>query len=327
VVTRARTELVRLGALLFAVTATTAAHAAGSEPPRAQLVVTRGAGAEDCPDAAALTAKTRAMTAADIMVEAVESPRDTWIGVELSRTFSGYRATISARGRRHGTRTIDDIGPRCGSLADAVAVTLVMLMDPELSAEAPPKLPAPTVVTPPSPPLARGPSPGAELGAGASFAILEHPAPVLELGAHLGSVERAGLALGGGFFFPDRVPAAGGEVKLGLAYGYLRGSLVVLQNAGTSLVFAAGPMLGSLSGEGEHYDVQKPVQRLPWLAVAGGPELRATLASWLSWSMRLMLVAPLIHQTFRIDDAGKSTTAFTTPPLGATLTFGLLAEL
>lgn len=325
--TRVPTELVRLGVLLFAVTATTALHAAGSEPPRAELVVTRGAGAEDCPDAAALTTKTRAMTAADITAEAAESPRDTWIQVELARVLSGYRATISARGRRHGTRTIDDIGPRCGSLADAVAITLVMLMDPELSTEPPPKLPAPTVVTPPSPPPARGPTPGAELGGGASFAILEHPAPVLELGAHLGIGARARVALGGGYVFPDRVMVAGGEVTLGLAYGYLRGSLVVLQNAGTSLVFAAGPMLGSLSGDGEHYDVPKPVQHLLWLAVAGGPELRATLASWFSWSMRLMLVAPLIQQSFAVDDAGKPTPAFTTPPLGATFTFGVLAEL
>jgi len=329
-VTRVPTERLRSGAFVLAVTATTTLHAAGSEPPRAELVVTRGAGAEDCPDAAALTTKTRAMTAADITPDAAEIPRDTWINVELSRVLSGYRATISARGRRHGTRTIDDVGPRCGSLAGAVAITLVMLMDPELSSEAPPKPPTRAVVTPPPPPSAppaRLLTPGAELDGGASFAILEHPAPVLELGAHLGIGERAGVALGGGYVFPDRVTSAGGEVRLGLAYGYLRGSFALWKGTGTSVVFNGGPLLGSLSGAGEHYDVPKPTQRLLWLAVAGGPELRATLAAWLSWSMRLMLVAPLIHQSFRVNDAGTSTVAFSTPPLGATLTFGMLAEL
>lgn len=328
--TRALTELRRLGAFVLAVTATSTVHAAGSEPPRAQLVVTRGAGAEDCPDATALTTKTRAMTAADITPDSAEMPRDTWINVELSRVLSGYRATISARGRRHGTRTIDDVGPRCGSLADAVAITLVMLMDPELSSEAPPKPSTPAVVMPPPPPSAppaRLLTPGAELAGGASFAILEHPAPLLELGAHLGIGERAGVALGGGYVFPDRVTSAGGEVRLGLAYGYLRGSFALLKSTSTSIVFNGGPLLGSLSGAGEHYDVPKPTQRLLWLAVAGGPELRATLASWLSWSMRLMLVAPVIHQSFRVNDAGTPRIAFSTPPLGATLTFGMLAEL
>jgi len=326
-VIRVPTELLRLGAVLCAVTATTAARAAGSEPPRAELVVTRGAGAEDCPDAAALTTKTRAMAAADITSGVAETARDTWIEVELSRVFSGYRATISARGRRHGTRTIEDIGPRCGSLADAVAITLVMLMDPELSPEAPATPPAPAVVTPKAPQSGTKVAPGAELGAGASFALLEHPAPVLELGAHLGIGARAGIALGGGFVFPDRVKTAGGEVRLGLAYGYLRGSFALLENASTSFALTAGPMLGSLSGDGEHYDVHMPAQSLLWIALAGGPELRAALASWLTWSIRLMMVAPLIHQGFSIDDAGKPALAFTTPPLGATLTFGLLADL
>jgi hypothetical protein len=321
---------VRLGALLLAVTATTAAHAVGTAPPRAQLVVTRGAGAEDCPDVTALASKVRAMTAADVASSAADMPRDTWVEVELSRVLFGYRATISARGLRHGTRTIDDVGSSCSSLADAVAITLVMLLDPEVAPEPPPRPPpAPAIATaPPTNPAARRAFiPGAEAAGGVSFAVLAHPAPMLELGVRAGVGARLGLVLGGGLVFPDRVDVAGGSVKLGLAYGYLRGSLSLLEHAGTLLAIVAGPTLGSLSGEGSDYDVPMPAHHLVWVAVAGGPELRAALSSWLTWSARLFMVAPLIHQGFRVDDGGKPTLAFETPPLGGMLTFGAVAEL
>jgi len=148
-----------------------------------------------------------------------------------------------------------------------------------------------------------------------------------ELGLQTGIGERFGLALGAGLVFPDRVNVAGGSVKLSLAYGYLRGSLTLLARDGTRLALIAGPSLGSLSGDGTGYDQPMPAAHLLWVAVAGGPELRAALTSWLAWSVRFLMVAPLIHQRFSVDNAGEPTEAFATPPLGGMLTFGAAAEL
>lgn len=323
-----RTELVALAAWLIAMTLAMTTRAESASAPRAQLVVTRGAGAEDCPDASLLSTRIRGMSTADVAVSEAPTPRDTWVEVELSRVLSGYRATISARGRRNGSRTIDDVGPSCTSLSDAVAITLVMLLDPQGAQETTAPSPAsPEVLPTPSEEPRRAFTAGVEGTFGASLAVLEHPVPVLELGARADIGERFGVAAGGGLVFPDRVAVAGGSVKLGLFYGYLRGSAALFERASTRLVFVAGPALGSLSGEGSGYDVPMPSQRLLWLAVAGGPELRAALATWLAWSVRLLAVVPLVHQGFSVNDAGKPTDAFETPPVGVALTFGVVADL
>src|SRR5262245_60454234 len=177
-------------------------------PPRAALVVTRGPGAEDCPDGDAIAVRVHGMGGADVLASSPEAPRDTWIEIELSRVLSGYRAVISARGRRHGTRTIDDVGPSCASLGDAVAITLVMLLEPELRREAPSPLTAataaPLVVPPadtPLPPPEKAPGtprllrPGGEAQGGATVAVLGHATPVLEIGARLGIGQRGAVAL------------------------------------------------------------------------------------------------------------------------------------
>lgn len=323
-----RTELLFLAAWFIAMTVALGARAESAPAPRAKVVVTRGPGAETCPDASVLSVRIRGMSRVDLAVDQAETPRDTWVEVELSRVLSGYRATISARGRRNGTRTIDDVGPGCTSLADAVAITLVMLLDPQGTPEAAPPPPVPPA-RPPVPPEEprRAFAAGVEGAFGASLAVLEHPVPVLELGMRADIAERFGVALGGGVVFPDRVDVAGGSVKLGLVYGYLRGSVALFRRESTRVAFVAGPLLGSLAGEGSGYDIPMPDQRLLWVAVVGGPELRAALASWLAWSVRLLLVAPLVHQGFSIDDAGKPTEAFVTPPLGGILTFGAVADL
>ena len=322
------TELSSAAACLIAMTLAMGAHAEGSPSPHAQLVVTRGPGAEDCPDVYGLATKVRDMSTADIAVSEAALPRDTWVEVELSRVLSGYRATISARGRRNGTRTIDDVGARCASLADAVAVTLVMLLDPQ-GAPTPPEPPPIADARSPSPHegARRSFSPGVEGAFGASVAVLEHTVPVVELGARAHVGERFGVAVGGGVVFRDRVSVAGGSVQLGLVYGYLRGSLSVFEREGTRVALVAGPLLGSLSGEGTGYDTPLPSRRLPWIAVGGGPELRAALSSWLAWSVRLLAVVPLVHQGFSVDDAGTPTDAFETPPVGGILTFGAVADL
>ena len=98
--------------------------------PRAFLVVTRGDGAQDCPDATQLSEQVRAIAGTNVVGVGLASPVETWIQVTMTRSFSSYGAQISALGAHHGTRSLEDLGPSCTSLADAVAVTIAIFLDP-----------------------------------------------------------------------------------------------------------------------------------------------------------------------------------------------------
>src|SRR5262245_51916025 len=102
----------------------------GADPIHAALVVTRDDGARDCPDSAVLGARVETVAGKELFAAAGDAARDTWVQVEFVRSITGYRAVISARGQRQGTRALDDVGPECSSLAEAVAVTLAILLDP-----------------------------------------------------------------------------------------------------------------------------------------------------------------------------------------------------
>jgi hypothetical protein len=319
-----------VGAALFTVLASPIhAHA---ESPRASLVVTRAPGAEDCPDAEALTARLRPLLRSELVVSAPDTQTDTWIQVELVRELAGFRAVISARGKRQGTRTIDDVSESCASIADALAITLVMLLDPEparmamppLSPPPPEPLPKPSPSPPPMPARMREPylRLGGEASGGASLGVLYHAAPLLEGGPRLGLGSRVILAAGGGFVFPDRVPLGGRSVKLDLTYAYLRGGAWILESGATGLALVAGPLLGSLGGEGSGFDVPG-TRHLLWAAAAAGGELFASLAPPFAWSARLLVLVPLVDQGFSVVRAGETERAFRTPSFGGLLTVGL----
>jgi len=342
VVTRGRTDT-RAAAL--AVLLATVAPLSRADPLRASLVVTRGEGAEDCPDTAGVVARVRAITGADTVSAPDGESRETWVQVELVRQLSGYRAVIAARGRRQGTRSIDDVGPGCSSLADALAITLVMLLDPDVQPEA---KPAPATVPPRPEPLAPQAQPkervatparnessparstrvrlGGEANFGGSVGILGHAVPLFEGGARIGAGSFLSFGAGGGILFSDQVVAPGGSVDLGLAYAYLRACAEVFENAGSELSLCLEPLVGSLSGEGNGYDLPSPRSQL-WVALGGAAELRAPLASFLFWHARLLALAPLIEQSFTVQNAGLEEEAFVTPPLGGMMTLGLLVEL
>ncbi len=106
-------------------------HAQAS--PRASLVVTRGDGAQDCPDGAQLAGQVRAIAGRDVLSVGLAAPTETWVQVTMTRGFTGYSAQISALGPHRGTRSLDDLGPSCASLADAVAVTIAIFLTLEAS--------------------------------------------------------------------------------------------------------------------------------------------------------------------------------------------------
>ncbi|HEY3498342.1 MAG TPA: hypothetical protein VGK73_26790 [Polyangiaceae bacterium] len=323
---RGPTELCATAACALALAAAPEVRA---EAPRSSLVVTRGPGAEDCPDAAAIEARASAMTHANPFESRSDRPRDTWVQVEFSRVLSGYRAVISARGQRQGTRAIDDIGPDCASLADAVTITLVMLLDPEIARPAPepPRTaPAPAAPKPETEGRARARLQlGGEVSGGASLGILAHGAPFLEAGPTLRFDRWLGLALGGGFVFPDRAALPSGSVDLDLWYAYARLSARVFERGGTRVLVFLGPSTGSLGGEGVNY-TDNPDERLWWIAGTLGAELHAALSPVWWWTARLFVLTPFRYEEFYVYDAGERQRAFRTPGIGGGVSFGVLAE-
>jgi hypothetical protein len=320
VVTRGRIEF---HVAVMGVSMLLAALPARAERLSPALVVTRAPGVEDCPDATGIAARVRAMTHDEPLAPGPTAERDTWLQVEFLQTLSGYRAVITARGRRQGTRSIDDVGPGCASLADAVTLTLVMLLDPELvhaTSGLPHALQSDAAAS------ARGRTPSvsfaAEGSGGVTLGILEHGGGFVEAGVRLAFARSLALGVGGGYLFPDRTSAPPGSVTLDLWYGYARIAGAVFEHAGTRLALFLGPSVGSLGGASEGFEYRND-QRLLWVAGAFGVEAFAVLAGSFSWSARLCAVTPFRHEGFSVDDAGERHRAFRTPGIGGALSLGV----
>ncbi len=93
------------------------------------IEVSRAPEARDCPDGAGLAAaveRARRSDGPDANSD-VEAPLG--VAIDIARNASGYVATVTASGARTGVRTLTHAGPTCESLAKALVVSLVVLLD------------------------------------------------------------------------------------------------------------------------------------------------------------------------------------------------------
>ncbi len=103
--------------------------AASSDVGPAIISVERGSAAADCPNTEALAESVNRITHRVSVVAG--RPEDTpGIVVTLERDSSGYQARIEATTPIAGIREIKDPGASCVELANALAVTLALLVDP-----------------------------------------------------------------------------------------------------------------------------------------------------------------------------------------------------
>jgi hypothetical protein len=341
-VIRARISLHRLFVVFFTVALGGALRA---ETPRGALTVTRDDGTRDCPDSTDLAARVEYITGRRLFDAGATTASDAWVQVAFVRELGGIRAVISAAGTRKGTRTLDDVGPGCASLADAVAVTVAILLDPaapptaasarQAEAVLPAPIPAPTtalridtpaVAVEPPVTVDEFPSYGIEASFGASIAVLEHATPLVEAGLRVRLIELFRLAVGGGFLFPDRVAYSTGTIDLTMTYGYVRGCTPLVQGKKTTLELCAEPMFNALRGSGNDYD--NPDSRwVFWPSLAGVLQAYGTISQSTLWSLRALVLAPLIRQGFSVNSDGVPEQAFIVPPVGAMLELGVEVEL
>jgi len=227
------------------------------------------------------------------------------------------------RGDAVGTREL--AGESCTALGEAMIVILVLMIDPALMPETPPRLepePAAVVVAPPpqKPPVAVVTRPAA-------------PTPPAVVGCRWGRPALALSALGDLGALP--APAAGGELGFALRRCALGASAAVRAlyprtgeaeldtSAGGDLWLAAGALalglardlgaielgarggleVGAMSGRGvgiNHPDSGRAL----WLAASAGAVLRVPLGARLAALAGLDLVVPIRRPRFVIDDLG-----------------------
>jgi hypothetical protein len=353
VVTPGRTELTRA---LLAALLTTVAAPSRADPGRASLVVTRDDGSRECSDSAALSRRVEVIAGKSLFSSNENEPRDTWVQVEFVRQISGFRAVISAHGSRQGTRALDDVGPDCGSLAEAVAVTLAILLDPATAQNEsiqasslagvsvaenlfsePPPLPSP--ISPPAKAPVDAPrdSPkteterarrvfGVEAGAGAALGVLDGLALFVEGGGRARLGEVFVLGAGAGYVLPDELQFAEGSVGMSLTYGYVRACANVLPKRRVIVEACLEPMLGALRGEGRGYETNE-VEWVFWSAAAALFQSYGPISDEVFWSLRARVLAPLAQRGFSVEQQNSAEPAFELSPVGVTLSAGIEAEL
>ncbi|NUP11940.1 MAG: hypothetical protein HOW73_38325 [Polyangiaceae bacterium] len=122
---------------------------AAADPLRGTLEIRRAAGAEDCPDTAAMVQRVEELAGAKIL--SAGKAAEVTLVVDIARSNGGYKATIKLSGARDGEREIDDAGPKCTALSEGLAVTILILLDaaPSTSPEPGPTPPPDVGPTPP----------------------------------------------------------------------------------------------------------------------------------------------------------------------------------
>jgi hypothetical protein len=301
---------------------------------RASLVIIRSDGAQDCPEADTVAAQVRTVAGANVIgVGLSAAPIETWVQVAISRNFGGYTAQISTSGVRHGTRTLEDLGPTCKSLADAVAVTIAMFLDPYESPAS--KTPVPAAPAPPRllEPRARPVSLPAESrlfvdsSVGIAFNLLAHTQPFLSAGFGWRPSAHWSVALGGMFVVPDLATDGTRGVDLQLSVASLQVCAQALgDTARASLSWCAAPQLGSLAGSGTGYQ-NNFSERALWLALAIGPEAAFRITRSFSWVLAGQGVIPLLNQGFDVQSNGVRSNAFQSPAVAGLVSLGVRGHL
>jgi hypothetical protein len=296
----------------------TGAPEAWASPQTAQLFVARGSRAEDCPDTTALRARIEQITGTRLeLLTATEPP--LLVAVSFSREGDSYRAAIRTQGPKEGERLLEDAGPTCAALAEAVGVTLALLLDPV----PPPDLPA----SPPlqAPAIIPGRASIGWIGISGGPVFGETPGATLGFGPTFGvELERWSIALGGTETLSRSVRFASGAVRVGLTSGDLQlCRMIDLRGEALRAGACARAAGGRYRGEGDGYPVTTSA-RLPWMAAGGGLRVGGRWGKRLLWGVSGLLMIPIRRQTFSVENAG---VAYESAAVGGTLAVELGVRL
>jgi hypothetical protein len=272
----------------------------------AALVVTRDDGAAGCPDADEMRAQ--ALAAAPSAPPPTHAYRVSFARSGASRVADVVDDT-TARARH-----LEDMGPGCGPLAQAVAQVLATMWSSERDEASPPPAPVissppPEEVVPPAPPRSGRPRFLGGAGPALAVGLVRPAAPAL---SGRGGIELAHASFGlGALWIPSqRIAVSPGAIDVGLLAGSAWGCGFL--GSDTHLGLCAEILAGALHAGGIGYIVNVQHGR-PWFAIE--PELFVdhSLLSWIRGRLAVGALVPLHAETFSVTGVGS---AYATPAVG-----------
>ena len=296
------------------------------------LVVHRAPSAADCPDALALSSIIARLSPKAPTPDVVATPDG--FEVEFSRAAGRYRAIVRSRGARAGVRTLEDAGATCQTLAEATALTIAVIVDPdgvtlgeppekkpvEQSAEtgAPPPAPPPPVEGPPPIRSAGSWSLAAQAGGGVSLGVVRGVAPLATVSLELRPSAHLSFEVGGAFVPTQGLALGPGSIDVWLLTGAASACVWPYARA-VRLGACASVIAGAVHGEGRGYPTQSGASR-PWLAGALSIGANGPIHGVMGWFGRAGVVVPTHRESFGIDGVG---VAYEAPSAGGLLAAGL----
>lgn len=285
------------------------------------LEVTRENASEGCPDAAELRRLTEASGSSS------SAPPKHSYRVSFERSGGSYRAEIvDATALRK--RRLEDVGPGCAPLGQAVAVVLATMWSSEREEEARRPEPAPVplppipsvetgLVAPSLPPRARRSQWLLGAGGGVAAAIVRPVAPAFLSDAAF-EYAQGSIALGVVWIPEERLALGPGVVSVQLVAGSMRGCAFVWDR--TRLGMCGSVFGGVLEATASGYEVD--VQRArPWFAAAVEVFVDGPLpVSTFRYRAAAGAVVPLHAESFFIAGVGP---AYETPDVGGLFTLSV----
>lgn len=264
------------------------------------VAVERAPLAEDCPDASALSRAIARMTPkAPVPSGSEESGA---FRVFFDRQQGGYSARIVVSGEHAGTRELSDPGERCSTLADATALTIALILDPDATPPAPEpvrELPPPSVE-----PASRPWGFIIDAGGGIVVGLVRDVAPVFQVGVSALPVKMLSIDAAALFVPTQSLPFDRGSVDVTFVGGRLAGCLAPL-DASVRVAACAGMSAGGLFAAGVGYPTESSALR-SLFAADFAINARGPIIGGLGWSARAGLMVPLHRQLFGIEGAGVS---------------------
>jgi hypothetical protein len=241
------------------------------------------------------------------------------VGVSFDRAQGGYRVQIQTRGANAGSRELADDNTTCSSLAQATALTIALILDPNAT---PPPAPAPP---PPPPPReeAKREEPGTPwgvvgvVGGGIGAGIVRSIVPFVEVALSLRPRSWLAVSLGGVLVPTQSLPLTPGTVDVALTGG--RAELCVIPMAGrVRLGACGGSLVGVLSAAGRGYPTEVTAHR-PLVGGTLGLVGEGEVVGPLGWVAHLDGFAPIHRESFGISRAG---VAYEEPSVGGFVSIG-----